>query len=168
MNDLFNLFRTLSMGVYVVGVSTARSRDAFTAASVAHVSYRPLLLSLAINPQHTSYELLSARNAYTISVLASDQIELARRFGTSAPAGTNKMDDIAWLTASSGAPYLARALAYFDCRLLDDFPAGDHRIVVGRVVDGGVLDAGASPLIYANTGNLDQSAALYPAGFGAD
>jgi flavin reductase (DIM6/NTAB) family NADH-FMN oxidoreductase RutF len=165
MNGLFTLFRRLTMGVYVIGVAEGRRRDAFTAASVAHVSYRPLLLSLAVNPQHASYELLLAGKAWTISVLSSDQIELARRFGTPSRSGTNKMDDVQWLTAGSGAPYLAQALAYFDCRLIGDFPAGDHRIVVGHVTQGSVLNAEATALIYAETDNLDQSAALYPASF---
>jgi flavin reductase (DIM6/NTAB) family NADH-FMN oxidoreductase RutF len=165
MNNLFTLFRKLTMGVYVIGVTDGRQRDAFTAASVAHVSYRPLLLSLAINPQHASYELLLSSKAWTISVLARDQIELARQFGTPSHAGTNKMDDIQWLTAGSGAPYLARALAYFDCRLVGDFPAGDHRITVGQVTQGGVLNTAATALIYADTANLDQSAALYPPSF---
>jgi flavin reductase (DIM6/NTAB) family NADH-FMN oxidoreductase RutF len=167
MNNLFTLFRKLTMGVYVVGVTDGRQCDAFTAASVAHVSYKPLLLSLAINPQHASYQLLLAGGAWTISVLARDQIELARRFGTAAHAGSNKMDEIQWLTAGSGAPYLARALAYFDCRLVSDFPAGDHRITVGQVTQGAVLNAAASALIYADTGNLDRSAELYPPGFDA-
>lgn len=165
MKDMVGLFRTLSMGVYVIGVTDGVRCDAFTAASVAHVSYQPLLVSLAINPQHASYPLLCAGRAWTISVLRRDQIELARRFGSSARASSDKMSTIRWVTARSGAPYLERASAYFDCQLAAEFPAGDHRIVLGRVTDGAVLSSAAAPLLYADTGDLDHSSVLYPLGF---
>jgi flavin reductase (DIM6/NTAB) family NADH-FMN oxidoreductase RutF len=165
-NSIVALFRKLTLGVYVVGVTDGRTHDAFTAASVTQVAYRPLLLSLAFNPEHASYGLLLTGRTWTISVLRSDQIELARRFGTAASGGKDKMDGISWGTGRLGAPYLEQALAYFDCRLAAEFPAGDHRIIVGRVIDGAVLAPYATPLTYAQTGNLDQSAAFYPDRFG--
>jgi flavin reductase (DIM6/NTAB) family NADH-FMN oxidoreductase RutF len=165
MSDIATLFRKLTTGVYVIGVSDGSAHDAFTAACVMQVSYQPLQLSLAINPEHASYKLLLAGRAWTVSVLRSDQIEWARRFGTETPQGTDKMHGVAWGSAGSGVPYLKEALAYFDCRMVADYAGGDHRIVLGRVVGGAVLATEARPLIYAETGNLDQSAALYPTSF---
>ena len=40
--------------------------------------------------------------------------------------------------------------------------AGDHELVLGRVVDGKILDPSATPLTYADTGQMDGSAALFP------
>jgi flavin reductase (DIM6/NTAB) family NADH-FMN oxidoreductase RutF len=60
---------------------------------------------------------------------------------------------------------LLDALAYFDCQLDSDIEAGDHHLMTGRVVDGAVLAPDAQPLIYAATGDLDQSADLYPKEF---
>jgi flavin reductase (DIM6/NTAB) family NADH-FMN oxidoreductase RutF len=167
MADIVALFRKLTMGVYVIGVSDGAARDAFTAASIAFASYQPLLLSLAINPQHAAYQLLLAGNAWTVSVLGRDQIEWARRFGTGSAEGAEKMAGVKWGLAGSGAPYLEQALAYFDCRLIADHPGGDHRLLLGRVEGGAILrsDAESKPLIYADTGNLDKSAALYPSDF---
>ena len=52
------LFRTLTQGVYVVGVAHGDKRNAFTAAWVMQVSFDPPLLALSINPTHSSYRLL--------------------------------------------------------------------------------------------------------------
>ena len=52
------LFKTLTQGVYVIGVANGEERNAFTAAWVMQVSFDPLLLALSINPQHSSYRLL--------------------------------------------------------------------------------------------------------------
>jgi flavin reductase (DIM6/NTAB) family NADH-FMN oxidoreductase RutF len=167
MNEIVTLFHTLTTGVYVVGVSDGAVRDAFTAASITQVSYQPLLLSLAINPEHASYKLLLAGKGWTVSVLRRDQIEWARRFGIQSPQGVDKMQGVKWESAGSGAPFLKEALAYFECRLVAEHAAGDHRIVLGQVVAGAVLmpESNAKPLVYADTGNLDQSAPLYPTSF---
>jgi flavin reductase (DIM6/NTAB) family NADH-FMN oxidoreductase RutF len=164
-NPILDLFRKLTLGVYVIGVTDGCTRDAFTAASVTHVSYRPLLLSLAINPQHASYPLLSAGRTWTVNVLSNTQTELARRFGTESRPDTNKMAGMSWGTGKLGAPFLISALAYFDCKLVSEFPAGDHRIVLGSVVNGKVLATQARALEYAATGNMDRSSGLYPAEF---
>jgi flavin reductase (DIM6/NTAB) family NADH-FMN oxidoreductase RutF len=167
MNEVVALFRKISLGVYVIAVSDGRTQDAFTAASITQVSYEPLLLSLAINPEHASYKLLRAGEGWTVSVLRDDQMEWARRFGVRSLRDSDKMQGVRWARANSQLPFLEQALAYFDCRLVAEHPAGDHRVVLGRVIGGAVLtsDAGSKPLLYADTGDLDQSAALYPRHF---
>jgi flavin reductase (DIM6/NTAB) family NADH-FMN oxidoreductase RutF len=55
--------------------------------------------------------------------------------------------------------------AYLDCRVVSRHDAGDHTIVVAEVVGGRVLASGAAPMTYAETGDLDGSAELYPAAF---
>jgi flavin reductase (DIM6/NTAB) family NADH-FMN oxidoreductase RutF len=164
-NDLFTLFRKLTLGVYVVGVTHASRRDAFTAASIMQTSYKPLLLALAINPEHACYALLCAAQSFAVSVLNHDQIELARCFGTPAAAGTDKMQCAQWRSGREGAPILRHAIAYFECAVRADVPAGDHRLVLGQVRNGGLQRLDGQPLLYAATDNLDQSAALYPTDF---
>jgi flavin reductase (DIM6/NTAB) family NADH-FMN oxidoreductase RutF len=57
------LFQRLTQGVYVVGVAHGAVRNAFTAAWVMQVSFDPLLLTLSINPHHSSYRLLKESRA---------------------------------------------------------------------------------------------------------
>jgi flavin reductase (DIM6/NTAB) family NADH-FMN oxidoreductase RutF len=100
-----------------------------------------------------------------VSVLKRGQLDLARRFGTLSGRDLDKFDGVRWQPGRSGAPILSEALAYFDCELTDSFPAGDHELVVGRVVGGRILDPDAEPMTYAETGDMDGSSALYPAQF---
>jgi flavin reductase (DIM6/NTAB) family NADH-FMN oxidoreductase RutF len=163
--EIVGLFHQLTLGVYIIGVAQESKRDAFTAAALMQVSYSPLLLALAINPKHASYPLLCAGGSFTVSVLAREQLELARRFGTAAPGCSDKMAGVVWRTGRGGAPILASALGYFDCERQEDIAAGDHRLIVGQVRDGAVLRRGTAPLIYADTHDIDGSSALYPASF---
>jgi flavin reductase (DIM6/NTAB) family NADH-FMN oxidoreductase RutF len=161
-SELIALFRRLTAGVYVVGVGDRHRYDAFTAACIVQVSYRPLLLALAINPRHASYELLRSGQVFSVSVLDHSQVHLARRFGTEADDPAGKLSGIEWRHGLSGAPILAQALAFFDCSVRAESAAGDHRLVLGAVIDGALQRPQAQPLMYSETGNLDGSAALFP------
>lgn len=159
------LFRRLTHGVYVIGVAHGPVRDGFTAAWVVQASFDPLLLAVSVNPGNASYALLEASGGFSVSVLKRGQLDLARRFGTRSGRDGEKLSGIAWRPAASGAPILEDALAYFDCRLAGSLPAGDHELVLGRVVGGAILDADAQPMTYAETGDMDGSSALYPQHF---
>jgi len=165
VSDLPGLFRRLTLGVYVVGVADGQRRDAFTAAWVMQASFEPLMLAVSINPDNASYELLHASGWFTVNVLKRGQLELARRLGTRSGRDEDKLKDISVRLGRAGVPILADALAYFECELMGRSRAGDHELVLGRVADGRILDEAAAPLTYAETGDMDGSAALYPPAF---
>jgi flavin reductase (DIM6/NTAB) family NADH-FMN oxidoreductase RutF len=165
MNQIAELFHRLTYGVYVVGVGHGDQRGAFTAAWVMQTSFDPLLLTLSINPENASYELLHAGRGFTVNVLKRGQLDLARQFGTRSGRDQDKLEGIRWRPGRTGAPVLEEALAYFDCDSTGRMRAGDHELVLGRVVGGKVLDRDAAPLTYAETGEMDGSSALYPARF---
>ena len=162
MADVAGLFRRLTLGVHVVGVADGERRNAFTAAWVMQVSFDPVLLALSVNPEHASYPLLRAGGGFTLSVLRDSQVHLARRFGTASGREQDKLAGIDWRPGRRGGPILREALAWLECELAGSMPAGDHELVLGRVIDGGILPPDGDPLIYASTGDLDGSSALYP------
>jgi flavin reductase (DIM6/NTAB) family NADH-FMN oxidoreductase RutF len=162
--DIAGLLHRLGYGVYVIGVAHGGRRDAFTAAWLMQVSFDPLLVALSVNPGNASYPLLRESGGFAASVLGREQLELARRFGTRSGRDEDKLDGVAWRPGIGGAPILEKALAFLECAVVDRRPAGDHELVVARVVGGAVLRDG-TPLTYADTGTMDGSAELYPAGF---
>jgi flavin reductase (DIM6/NTAB) family NADH-FMN oxidoreductase RutF len=103
------LCKYLSHGVYVVGVAAGEERNAFTAAWVMQVSFKPLLLAISINPHNYSYKLLETGGICTVNVLGQHQYHLAEHFGRSGLA--DKMAGLDWHTDKTGAPILSESLA---------------------------------------------------------
>lgn len=165
MNEIAELFRRITLGVYVVGAAHEGRRGAFTAAWVTQASYDPLLLAVCVNPHNATHALLKASGGFAVSVLKQGQLDLARRFGIPPESGQDKLAGVAWRSGYSGAPVLEEALAHFECELMSCAPAGDHELVIGRVIGGRILDTDAVPLRYADTGSMDESSSLYPASF---
>lgn len=157
-NNPEQLFKHLSHGVYVIGVCAGERRNAFTAAWVMQASFQPPLLAISINPEHYSYQLMQAGGVCSVNVLGNHQNAIAEHFGR---AGlTDKTAGVTWHTAKTGAPILSESLAYFDCQVSHYTDAGDHKIVVCKVIAGATLNQG-QPLLYNQTGNMDGSAELY-------
>jgi flavin reductase (DIM6/NTAB) family NADH-FMN oxidoreductase RutF len=165
VNEIAALFRQLTAGVYVVGAAHNERRDAFTAAGVMQVSYSPLLLAVSINPEHATYPLVKDSRAFTVNVLKQGQLETARWFGSRSGREHDKLAGVSWYPGRGGAPVLDDALAYFDCELAAWHPAGDHDLILGRVVAGRLIDPGGVPMTYRDTANMDGSQSLYPSSF---
>ena len=163
-NSIAALFQRLTQGVYVVGVAHGKTRNAFTAACVMQVSFDPLLLALSINPQHSSYGLLKQSGAFSVNVLRKCQTELAAHFGR--PAHADKLAATKWTPGRADTPLLRDALAWFECEVVGEHPAGDHILVLGKVIDGRLLDSEAEPMAYRQTAAMDGASTLFPEGFG--
>ncbi len=163
-DSLARLFKSLTTGVYVVGVAHGEVRNAFTAAFVMQVSYDPLLLALSINPRHSSYGLLKQGGAFSVNVLKKGQLELASHFGGRTSEG--KLASTEWMPGSTRVPLLHQSLAWFECQVVGEHRAGDHVVVLGKVIDGRLIDSEAEPMIYSDTGAMDGSTALFPTSFG--
>jgi flavin reductase (DIM6/NTAB) family NADH-FMN oxidoreductase RutF len=163
--DLAPLFRQLTVGVYVIGVVHGSRRDAFTAASVMQISYAPLLILVGVNPEHAAYRLMRGGSVFSVNVLKIEQLSLARHFGPRHGAVEDKLAGQRWHPGRRGAPILDDALAFFECETVGEWPAGDHRIILGEAIDGATTDGDALPLTYAATGDMDGSRALYPPHF---
>jgi flavin reductase (DIM6/NTAB) family NADH-FMN oxidoreductase RutF len=158
-----DFMQTISTGVYVIGVGDGDRVNAFTAASVMPVSFKPVMVVFAVGMDHASRPLLQAGKTFTINVLKSDQIDLARHFGTVSGRDADKLAGIRWRPGLQGAPILVDALSCIECERLAMVPAGDHELVLGEVLGGCTLAQDATPLLYRDTHNLDGARDLYPA-----
>lgn len=165
MSEIADLFHLLTFGVYVIGVADGERRDAFTASWVIQASFEPLLLAVSVNPGNASHPILRSGRGFTVNVLRKGQLALARGFGTRSGRDFDKLAGVRWHAGRLGAPILDDALAYFECEMGATLPAGDHELVLGRVIDGEILAPGAAPMTYAETGELDGSRDLYPRRF---
>lgn len=147
------LFREL-LGRFATGVAvlTTRTPDGalagMTASSVSSVSLEPPLLSVCVDLDAEIHQPLFDTGTFVINILADDQEELSRRF---AAKGADRFAGVGYRTVGDGLAVLDGVVAHIECRIHHTFPAGDHTIVVGRVV-GGNVEEGRRPLIYYRGG----------------
>lgn len=138
-----------AFGAFATGVTvtTARGPDGapagFTANSFASVSLEPPLLLVCLARSAASHRLFREAGSFAVNVLAAEQRGLSTTFAT---RGAEKFRGVAWREEATGAPVLEGSVAWFDCRAERVEEAGDHDILIGRVVAFGEREA--TPLGY--------------------
>jgi len=158
-------FRQL-LGRFASGITVISGLDrgtpvGFTCQSFYSVSVDPPLVSFSASASSTSYPLIRRHGRFTVSVLGHDQQWIGERLARSGP---EKWSGISWHASPTGTPLVCNALAWLDCAVVAEHPAGDHTIVVGRVEHLDSERPGADPLVYFRGGYRELAAPAPPSG----
>ena len=104
----------------------------FTANSFTSVSLDPPLLLICIdNSSENLGAFIKSGGHIGVNILGADQQNISSRF--SSPL-ENRFDEIDWQKTNMGSPELSGCAAFFDCILENSHLAGDHTILIGRVM----------------------------------
>ena len=136
------------MGHFATGVTVVTAHQngeiyGMTANAVTSLSLKPPLVLVAVDKTAAMHASLTESRCFALNILTQEQEPISRRF---AMRGPKEVNDLKWIKAASGAPILADALAYVDCRLAEILPGGDHDIFLGEIL-AGEAHRGA-PLLY--------------------
>lgn len=140
------VFSAITHGVYVVTTRDGEKINGMTAAWVSQVSFNPLLLMVSIAHTRYSHDLIKNSGIFAINVLTTEQIGLGKRFGYKSGRQVDKFAGLHHVPAVTGAPILPEAYAFLDLRLVHTYPAGDHTLFVGEVVQAKILHPEAETL----------------------
>lgn len=109
------------------GTATGMIVGSFTSVSLA-----PPLVAFFPDRSSTSWPRIERAGKFCVNVLASDQQDLCRRFSAK---GGDKFAGVAHRLSANGSPVLDGVVAWIDCMLGNVYEAGDHFIVLGRVLE---------------------------------
>jgi flavin reductase (DIM6/NTAB) family NADH-FMN oxidoreductase RutF len=137
----------VASGLFVVTVRRGSDETGMLASWVQQCSFEPPQLSVAIRRDREVNAWLTPETAFTVNVLDDTQTDMIVHFGRGFA-----LDEPAFVGLDVGRPggappVLQEALAYLECRVAGRIAAGDHDVVIGRVVAGHVLGDG-QPMIH--------------------
>ena len=122
---------TFATGVVVVTSTTDGGPYGMAVNSFTSVSLDPPLIAFCAARSSTTWPAVRAAPGFAVNVLTTDQEDVCRTFARS---GADRFAGLAWSAEGEGPPLLEGALAHLVCTYDDIHPAGDHDLVVGRVV----------------------------------
>jgi flavin reductase (DIM6/NTAB) family NADH-FMN oxidoreductase RutF len=141
-------FRDLMAAVCApVAIVTTADRDGphgATVSSLASVSLRPPLISIALDRQSALLARVLASARFGVNVLGCAQDDVASLF---ARRGVDRFDNVGW-SMSGGLPRLEGAVGWAACELHQTVEAGDHVLLIGLVLD--AASSPQPPLIYGH------------------
>jgi flavin reductase (DIM6/NTAB) family NADH-FMN oxidoreductase RutF len=121
-----------------------------TATSFLSVSLDPPLVLVSLREGSRMDDLLAEQPIWAVSVLAESQRHIAGRFAMKGRISDRLLfEDIPCVRGErSGAPLVGGALATLECRTEQTVRAGDHTLVIGRVLTASVPSGDGAPLAY--------------------
>ncbi|RCK68687.1 flavin reductase [Desertihabitans brevis] len=139
------------------------SPQGMTCSAFTSISLDPPLVMVSIRRDGRLHPVLLAAGSWAVSVLAADQAELGRRFARSTRDRAQQFEGVPTSPApSGGAPVLDGALTWLECRTEHVTPAGDHSLVLGRVLATAGTETDAPALVYHRRRFLDLTGATDP------
>jgi 4-hydroxyphenylacetate 3-hydroxylase, reductase component len=129
----------------MTAVSAETSHIGITVNSFASVSLDPPLVLWCIDRRSRRYPAFASAPGFTVSILASGHKAVSARL---AGQGEHSLDGIAMVETKLGPPALADSLAVFECALESVQDAGDHAILIGRVLRFARHEGAGAPLVY--------------------
>lgn len=138
-----------ALGAFVTGVTVVATfqKDGeprgFTANSFTSVSLDPPLVLICVAKSASSYSAFREAGHFSVNILSEAQTDVSRLFAT---PNIDRFSASAWRKGPAGSPILEGVAAWFDCQRHDAVEAGDHVILIGRVV--GLGDTPRNPLGY--------------------
>ena len=128
--ELRQAFRNLPQPVAVItGLGRARQPVGMTVSSLTVVSLAPPLVLFCPALGSLAWAAARERGTFAVNILGHEHHRLAVQFA----APGNRFAGARVLAMSDGLPGLAEALTVLLCDVLEERPAGDHTVVLGRV-----------------------------------
>lgn len=113
--------------------------------SFSSVSLEPALLSFCIDNKSSNLKLFKKNRYFSLNILSEEQQELATAFAR--PKNSKKWQVEPYFFGEKGNPIFQNSLGFFECQKEKIIKAGDHHIVIGRIISFGELND-KPPLVY--------------------
>lgn len=134
--DFRDAMARLAAGVAVVTTRDVVGRDlGITVTSFTPVSLDPPLVLVCVRRDGFVADALAVSDGWAVSMLSEDQVDLARYAARHRHPGSR--DDLSpWphRRGVGGAPVLTGGVSLVECLPYAEHEAGDHLVVIGRVV----------------------------------
>lgn len=143
--------RKIPHGVFIIGVKQNQHVNAFTGTWLTQMSFTPPLVVMGLKKDTISYQMVQSDRVFSVNILGKHQKHIAEHFVKPAHTPDVKLSGYTHHAGTTGAPILDEAIGYFECRVTDIHPGGDHAIVIGEVVDAQIR-TDEDPLVLKDTG----------------
>lgn len=128
-----------------------RGEDAgMTATAFVSVSLDPPLVMVSVRTGSRMDDVLTDRPLWAVSLLGEDQRDIAGRFAMSGRLSDSLLFASLPHTRGefTGAPLIEGGLGAVECRTEQRVQAGDHTLLIGRVLSAALPAAEGGPLVY--------------------
>ncbi len=136
--------KRMPYGFYSITSRNGDEVNAMVANWVTQASFTPRLVAVGLQKKAYSHEVIEGGGVFAINIFNQEDQEAMMPFTKSREKNPDKMAEATYTAGpETGCPILEGAAAYIECRVRQMIDiGGDHDIIVGEVVNAGILKEG--------------------------
>jgi flavin reductase (DIM6/NTAB) family NADH-FMN oxidoreductase RutF len=143
----------LPCSVVILSAKADNSHGGMTASAMV-ISQVPPLIAVSVFKTFATYQLIEKSKEFAINLVADNQLDLVREFGSTHGHEVDKFKEFDVPTESASkieAPLISGCFANIECRVRSSVwdVEGNHAVYIGKVV-GFRLDDNLRPLVWLN------------------
>ena len=120
-------------GVTVVTTCNQGKLTGLTVNAFCSVSLDPPLILICVDLNSNTLPDIRESGIFAVNMLSNEQEHLSSCFATSTEERYEYFCHASFHTAATGSPIIDDTLAFFDARIVAEYPGGDHVIFDGQV-----------------------------------
>lgn len=140
----------ITYGLYILSASNGTKMTGHVSNTVFQITADPVRFAVATNKDNLTTSLISESKSFAISVLEQDvDLTFLGPWGFKSGRDIDKFEEVNHKIGQTGAPILLeKAIAYFECKMIESIDTGTHILFIGEVVDMDIINNDATPLTY--------------------
>lgn len=142
-------------GLYIVTAKDGEKKDGYLASWVQQVSFSPLLVALAINPDRPGYEAITSGKVFSINVVGDHDMNYLKHFWSGYDPENSPFNEIEHEVSANDAILMKPAKSVIECKFVEKIKPGDHEIVIAEVVASHIMNDESKPKVHIRKSGLD-------------
>lgn len=141
-------------GIFIVTYRGPATEAALLASWVQQCSFDPPMVTLAVRKGREFAELLSEGASFAVNILAEGQKELLGHFGKGLPLDQLPRAEERVARPEGVSAVLREAVGVLHCQVAGRHEAGDHLIILGRIIGGSLHDE-SKPMVHVRKSGMN-------------
>lgn len=144
-------------GLFIVAVQDPKTGlcDGYLGSWIQQVSFKPLLISMAIKPGRPAYDLIKAGHAFAINIVGDQDKSFMKHFWKGYDPAQNPFAEIPFEIGVNGGVIMKGSKSAVECKLVSSITPGDHEIMIVEVLSSYIQNEEAKPLTHVRKSGAD-------------
>ncbi|MBX9666885.1 MAG: flavin reductase family protein [Candidatus Obscuribacterales bacterium] len=138
----------MASGVYILTIEDESGREGMLATWVAQGGFKPPIVTVAVNNDRPILSRLKRGVKATLNVLAKTNNDIFKNFVKPHTEGMDRFAGLDLVDQTAYPPAFAGGVSYMHLEIENLVDAGDHKIMVAKIVDGAMLNKDSEPMVH--------------------
>jgi flavin reductase (DIM6/NTAB) family NADH-FMN oxidoreductase RutF len=141
-------------GLFILTVRHGDRVTGMLASWVQQAGFEPPMLTVALQKDRFVVDWVRSSGRFVLNQVPAGNKSLLRHFAKGFAPSEPAFKGVAVAREELAGPVLAEALGHLEVELVDEVTGGDHVVILGRIVGGGLIHEEAQPMIHVRRNGL--------------